>query len=46
MTSKVKKPELSIIAGCLQGLTAYLFNFTQGADEGMQLTGLVIIRGH
>ena len=35
MTSKIKKPEFPIIAGCLQGLTAFLVNFTQSADEGM-----------
>ncbi|KAK7506702.1 hypothetical protein BaRGS_00002177 [Batillaria attramentaria] len=33
MTSKTKKPEMPIIAGCLQGLTAFLVNFTQSADE-------------
>ncbi|XP_076445486.1 DNA-dependent protein kinase catalytic subunit-like [Babylonia areolata] len=33
MTSKTKKPELPIIAGCLEGLTAFLINFTQSAEE-------------
>ncbi|KAL8588519.1 hypothetical protein ACOMHN_043868 [Nucella lapillus] len=33
MTSKVKKPEFPIIAGCLEGLTAFLVNFTQSAEE-------------
>jgi len=34
MTSKTKKAELTIIAGCLEGLRACLVNFTQSADEG------------
>ena len=34
MQAKTRKPELSIIAGCLQGLTGYLVNFTQSAEEG------------
>ncbi len=34
MTSKTKKPELPIIAGCLEGLTGYLVNFTQSVEEG------------
>ena len=34
MQAKTRKPELSIIAGCLQGLTGYLANFTQSAEEG------------
>ena len=36
MQAKTRKPELSIIAGCLQGLTGYLVNFTQSAEEGIQ----------
>lgn len=34
MTSKTKKPELSIIAGCLLGLTCLLVQFTHSAEEG------------
>ncbi|XP_048248370.1 DNA-dependent protein kinase catalytic subunit-like [Haliotis rufescens] len=34
MESKTRKPELTVIAGCLEGLTAYLVNFTQSAEEG------------
>ena len=34
MTSKTKKPELSIIAGCLQGLACLLVHFTHSAEEG------------
>ncbi|BFZ03143.1 hypothetical protein BsWGS_06182 [Bradybaena similaris] len=34
MDSKAKKVEQSIIAGCLEGLTAFLLNFTQSAEEG------------
>jgi len=36
MTSKTKKAELTIIAGCLEGLRACLIHFTQSADEGME----------
>lgn len=32
MTSKTKKPELSVISGCLEGLASCLVNFTE--DEG------------
>lgn len=34
MTSKTKKAEMSIIAGCFQGLTSLLLNFTHSAEEG------------
>jgi len=34
MTSKAKKPDMPIIAGCLRGLTSYLTNFTQSVEEG------------
>lgn len=34
MTSKSKKTELSLIAGCFRGLTHLLVNFTQSAEEG------------
>ncbi|XP_035828316.1 DNA-dependent protein kinase catalytic subunit [Aplysia californica] len=34
MTSKTKKPELAIISGCLEGLTAFMLNFTHSAEEG------------
>ena len=37
MTSKTKKPEFSVIAGCLQGLNCLLVNFTQSAEEGLFL---------
>lgn len=34
MTSKTKKPDMSIIAGCFNGLNGLLVNFTQSAEEG------------
>ncbi|KAK6170524.1 hypothetical protein SNE40_018898 [Patella caerulea] len=34
MTAKTKKPELTVISGCLSGLTAYLINFTQSSEDG------------
>lgn len=34
MTSKTKKPDMPVIAGCLRGLTSYLTNFTQSVEEG------------
>ncbi|KAI0227633.1 DNA-dependent protein kinase catalytic subunit [Lamellibrachia satsuma] len=34
MTAKTKKPEFSVIAGCLQGLSCLLVHFTQSAEEG------------
>lgn len=34
VSKKGKKPELQVIAGCLKGLTGYLYNFTQSASEG------------
>ncbi|XP_041364232.1 DNA-dependent protein kinase catalytic subunit-like [Gigantopelta aegis] len=34
MSSKTREPQLPIIAGCLEGLTCYLVNFTQSAEEG------------
>ncbi|KAH9504422.1 hypothetical protein Btru_063566 [Bulinus truncatus] len=34
MTAKSKKPEMSIVAGSLEGLTCLLLNFTQSAEEG------------
>ncbi|XP_022110985.1 DNA-dependent protein kinase catalytic subunit-like isoform X2 [Acanthaster planci] len=34
MTSKTRKPELTVIAGCLTGLGHYLVNFTQSVEEG------------
>ena len=36
MTSKTKKAELPVIAGCLQGLACLLVNFTQSAEEGTE----------
>ncbi|XP_071796803.1 DNA-dependent protein kinase catalytic subunit-like [Asterias amurensis] len=33
MTSKTKKPEMSVIAGCLTGLSHFLVNFTQSVEE-------------
>ncbi len=36
VAKKGKKLELPVIAGCLKGLTAYLYNFTQSASEGIQ----------
>ena len=32
--SKTRKPEFSIISGCLEGLCSSLVNFTESADEG------------
>jgi hypothetical protein len=34
MNNKNKKPDFGVIAGALEGLNNYLFNFTQSADEG------------
>ena len=34
MTNKCHKADLSVIAGTLDGLNNYLFNFTQSAEEG------------
>ncbi|GFR68847.1 DNA-dependent protein kinase catalytic subunit-like [Elysia marginata] len=34
MTAKTKKAELPVIAGCLEGLTAFMVNFTQSIQEG------------
>lgn len=34
MGSKTRKPELAIIAGCLEGLNCSLVNFTESVDEG------------
>lgn len=34
MTKKFHKPDLNVIAGALEGLNNYLYNFTQSADEG------------
>ena len=34
MTSKTKKPEMSVIAGCFYGLAQLLTNFTHSVQEG------------
>ncbi|XP_052262779.1 DNA-dependent protein kinase catalytic subunit-like isoform X1 [Dreissena polymorpha] len=34
MGSKTRKPEMSIIAGCLEGLSCSLTHFTESAEEG------------
>ena len=34
MTSKIKKPEFSVIAGCFRGLAHLLTHFTQSAEDG------------
>ncbi|GFO12449.1 DNA-dependent protein kinase catalytic subunit, partial [Plakobranchus ocellatus] len=34
MTAKTKKAELPVIAGCLEGLTSFMLNFTQSIQEG------------
>ncbi|XP_064600499.1 DNA-dependent protein kinase catalytic subunit-like [Liolophura sinensis] len=34
MTTKARKAELTVIAGCLEGLASCLVNFTQSAEEG------------
>jgi hypothetical protein len=33
---KSNKPDLNVIAGSLEGLNNYLFNFTQSAEEGSE----------
>ncbi|KAK0048622.1 DNA-dependent protein kinase catalytic subunit, partial [Biomphalaria pfeifferi] len=33
LMSKNKEPEMSIVAGCLEGLTCFMLNFTQSAEE-------------
>lgn len=33
METKCHKPDLNVIAGTLEGLNNYLFNFTQSAEE-------------
>ncbi|XP_072042850.1 DNA-dependent protein kinase catalytic subunit-like [Amphiura filiformis] len=38
MTSKTRKPELTVIAGCMLGLKHYLVNFTQSVEEGSKHT--------
>lgn len=38
MTSKTKKPELTVISGCLEGLASCLVNFTE--DEGEHMDNL------
>lgn len=38
MTAKARKPELTVIAGCLEGLSSCLVNFTQSAEEGEVLS--------
>ncbi|XP_055874578.1 DNA-dependent protein kinase catalytic subunit-like [Biomphalaria glabrata] len=34
LMSKTKEPEMSIVAGCLEGLSCFMLNFTQSAEEG------------
>ena len=36
MLSKSKKPEMSVIGGCLRGLNSYLVNFSQSVAEGSE----------
>ena len=36
MLSKNKKPEMSVIGGCLRGLNSYLVNFSQSVTEGSE----------
>lgn len=35
MTSATRGPKLPIVAGCLRGLVALMYNFTKSVDEGM-----------
>lgn len=35
MTSATRVPKLTVVAGCLRGLTALMYNFTKSVDEGM-----------
>ncbi|KAJ6662088.1 hypothetical protein lerEdw1_012553 [Lerista edwardsae] len=36
MTSTVREPKFPIVAGCLKGLTALMYNFTKSMDEDPQ----------
>ena len=36
MLSKSKKPEMSVIGGCLRGVSSYLVNFSQSVAEGSE----------
>ena len=40
MLSKSKKPEMSVIGGCLRGLNSYLVNFSQSVAEGTCMYGV------
>lgn len=35
MTSATRAPKLPLVAGCLRGLVALMYNFTKSVDEGM-----------
>uniref|UniRef100_A0A663MNQ6 DNA-dependent protein kinase catalytic subunit n=1 Tax=Athene cunicularia TaxID=194338 RepID=A0A663MNQ6_ATHCN len=35
MTSATRRPKLPVVAGCLRGLVALMYNFTKSVDEGM-----------
>lgn len=35
MTSATRAPKLPVVAGCLRGLAALMYNFTKSVDEGM-----------
>ncbi|KAK3728491.1 hypothetical protein QZH41_002352 [Actinostola sp. cb2023] len=34
INKKSKKPDMTVIAGCLKGLTSFLVHFTQTVEEG------------
>ncbi|OXB75109.1 UNVERIFIED_CONTAM: hypothetical protein H355_003187 [Colinus virginianus] len=36
MTSATRLPKLTVVAGCLRGLTALMYNFTKSVDEDAQ----------
>lgn len=35
MTSAIRGPKLPLVAGCLRGLVALMYNFTKSVDEGI-----------
>ena len=38
MTGKFQKPDFNVIAGTLEGLNNYLYNFTQSAEENSEFS--------
>ena len=42
MTSKTKKAEMSVIAGCFYGLAQLLTNFTHSVQEGTRVHHLCV----